>query len=379
MKVVHIVPNIGSESAGPTYSVPRMCESLEREGIEITLTSLAVEGTPNYKFLKTFRQDLHCLTKLGFSSELFKWLDRQAKKNQLKIYHSHSLWMMPNVYPGWAAKGSRVKLMVSPRGTLSAYALGINKWVKKLFWIFLQGPVVRQASCLHATADSEYKDMRALGLTQPICIIPNGIDVPEFKPKISNSNHRTLLYLGRIHPKKGLMNLLYAWAQVESRFPFWKLKIIGPNEGNHLRDLLNLCDQLSIKRVDISGPLYGEEKLNAYRDASLFVLPTHSENFGMTVAESLAAGTPVIVTKGAPWSEIANKNAGWWVDIGVTPLVECLHQAMSMSNEYLNEMGVAGREWMIKDYSWDAIAYEMAMVYRWMIQGGKPPKSVVLT
>lgn len=378
MKVVHIIPNIGREAAGPTYSVPRICKSLLGKGVEVTLTTLVDRDTPNYDFIKAFRQDLHFLKRLGFSSELLEWLRSQAKKNESKIYHSHSLWMMPNVYPGWASKGLKVKLIISPRGTLSAYALNINKWVKKLFWIFLQGPVVRQASCLHATAESEYRDIRALGLTQPVCIIPNGIDVPAFEPKQSNLNHRTLLYLGRIHPKKGLINLLHAWAQVENHFPDWKLKIIGPNEISHLADLLKLRDKLSLERVEITDPLYGEDKLNAYRDAEIFVLPTHSENFGMTVAESLAAGTPVIVTKGAPWPEIGIKNAGWWVDIGVEPLVCCLRQALSMESADLVKMGANGRRWMIESYSWDAIACEMAMVYRWMLEGGMPPKSVVL-
>jgi glycosyltransferase involved in cell wall biosynthesis len=379
MRVVHIVPNIGREAAGPTYSVPRICESLLREGVEVTLTTLVDRGAPNYNFIKAFRQDLLFLKRLGFSSEFLEWLRSQAKKNEFKIYHSHSLWMMPNVYPGWAVKGSQVKLIISPRGTLSAYALKINRWVKKLFWIFLQGRVVRQASCLHATAESEYRDIRALGLKQPVCIIPNGIDVPEFEPKQSNLNQRTLLYLGRIHPKKGLINLLHAWAQIENHFPNWKLKIIGPNEGNHLADLLNLRDELALKKIEIIGPLYGKDKLTAYREADLFVLPTHSENFGMTVAESLAAGTPVIVTKGAPWSQIANKNAGWWIDIGIEPLTRCLHQALSLGGEDLANMGVNGRRWMLESYSWDAIASEMASVYQWMIEGGTLPKSVVLT
>ena len=316
---------------------------------------------------------------MGFSRPMFSWLRQVATSGEASIFHINSLWMMPNLYPGWAAKRTSVKLIISPRGTLSLYALNINKWLKRLFWILLQGPVVRQASCLHATAESEYKDIRALGLMQPVCIIPNGIDVPDFLPKQDNSNQKTLLYLGRIHPKKGLINLLNAWAQVQSHFPNWTLKIVGPNEGNHLADLLNLRAKLSLSKVEITGPVYGEEKLKAYRDADLFILPTHSENFGMTVAESLAAATPVIVTKGAPWPEIGNRNAGWWIDIGVEPLVECLHQAMSMTNIDLNKMGIAGRDWMIESYSWDAIAHEMALVYRWMLNGGSTPKSVVLT
>jgi glycosyltransferase involved in cell wall biosynthesis len=378
MKVIHIIPTIHEEAAGPSYTVPRLCKALEKVGIEIELGVLGASGKHSLDFIRSFLPSKH-FNKLGFSGAMFSWLKQIAVNGETSIFHSHSLWMMPNIYPGWAARGSNVKIMVSSRGTLSPYALNINKWIKKLFWIFLQGPVVRQASCLHATALSEYNDLRALGLTQPVCIIPNGIDIPDFRSKNRNSKQKTLLYIGRIHPKKGLINLLHAWAHVENNFPDWRLKIIGPNEANHLIDLINLHDRLALKKVEMIGPLYGEDKLNAYREADLFVLPTHSENFGMTVAESLAAGTPVIVTRGAPWSGIITNNAGWWIDIGIEPMVNCLKYALSLPGEDLIKMGMAGREWMIESYSWDFIAREMASVYQWLVDGGKPPKSVILT
>jgi len=316
MKVFHIVPTIHEEAAGPSYSVPRLCEFLRKEGIDIELDILEAKQKPLLDFIKTFRPS-KIFKKLGFSGAMFSWLKNIASNGQTSIFHIHSLWMMPNIYPGWAARGSSVKLIISPRGTLSPFALNINKWLKKIFWICLQGPVVRQASCLHATAKSEYFDIRALGFSQPVCIIPNGIDVPEYKKSTNNLNKRTLLYLGRLHPKKGLSNLLKAWGQVESHFPNWNLKIVGPSELNQLSELINLANEMSLERVEFFDSLYGEEKLNAYRQADLFILPTYSENFGMTVAESLAAGTPVIVTKGAPWPEIEDRNAGWWIDIGV--------------------------------------------------------------
>lgn len=376
MKVIHIIPSINSEAAGPSYSVPRLCDALQKNQINISLLSLDL--SVNIPFAFSFVSSPF-FKKIGISGQMLSWLQMAARSGDVSIFHVHSLWMMPNVYPGWAARGTNVNLIISPRGTLSVYALNINKWAKKIFWKFVQAPIVRQASCLHATAESEYKDIRKLGLKQPVCIIPNGIDVPELRIKRSKFNHKTILYLGRIHPKKGLINLLQAWSQVEDVFPNWKLKIIGPDEKNHTKDLLKLSDRLLLKRFEISGPLYGANKLSAYEDADLFVMPTHSENFGMTVAESLAAGTPVIVTKGAPWSEIVTKNAGWWIDIGVEPMVNCLKYALSMPGEDLIKMGIAGREWMIESYSWDAIAREMASVYQWLVDGGKPPKSVILT
>ena len=111
---------------------------------------------------------------------------------------------------------------------------------------------------------------------------------------------RQLFFLGRIHPIKGINNLLRAWQVVEHRFPDWDLLIVGPDNAGYMDEMQALAAHLRLERVAFGGPLYGEEKLRAYQAASLFVLPTHSENFGMTVAEALAAGTPAIVTQGAP-------------------------------------------------------------------------------
>jgi glycosyltransferase involved in cell wall biosynthesis len=187
-----------------------------------------------------------------------------------------------------------------------------------------------------------------------------------------------LLFLGRIHPVKGVDILLRAWHAVEHRFCDWELHIAGPDNGDYLTAMQALATQLRLERVIFLGPLFGEEKLRAYRAASLFVLPTHSENFGMTVAEALAAGTPVVVTKGAPWRGLEDQCAGWWIDIGVDPLAACLEQALAMPAKHLAEMGRNGREWMLRDYSWERIGAQFLATYGWLLDGGEPPAWVRL-
>ena len=196
--------------------------------------------------------------------------------------------------------------------------------------------------------------------------------------RTSAANRRTILFLGRIHPKKGIDNLLQAWHAVEHKYPDWDLKIVGPDNSGYLVDMQALCAQLKLTRVKFIDAVYGADKLQLYRDANLFVLPTHSENFGMTVAEALAAGTPAIVSKGAPWSGLEGNIAGWWIDIGVDSLVACLEKAMALSNAELMNMGESGRDWMIRSYSWDHIGQQMAAVYRWLVGGGSPPECVRL-
>jgi len=137
-----------------------------------------------------------------------------------------------------------------------------------------------------------------------------------------------------------------------------------------------LASKWKLKRVHFVGPLYGDAKLSAYRDAELFVLPSHSENFAVTVAEALAAGTPAIVTKGAPWSGLDTHRAGWWINVGVDSLVSALERAMAESPDELGQRGRVGREWMIQDFSWATIGIRMDQTYRWLIDGGKTPSWV---
>src|SRR5262249_49519240 len=148
--------------------------------------------------------------------------------------------------------------------------------------------------------------IRGAGLTNPIAVIPNGIELQQEMQELpeTESYRRIVLSLGRIHPKKGLPQLLHSWAAVESDHPDWSLRIIGPSEAGHADELHSIALALGLARVEIRGAVFDEAKWRAYRAADVCVMPTLNENFGLTVAEALAAGTPVITTKGAPWSRL---------------------------------------------------------------------------
>ena len=376
MRVIHVVPSIADEATGPAYSVVRLCESLTVEGQEITMASLGLSpmAVPP-SFLKAFPLKWGP-RRLGSSPAMHRWLSSQVSSGKVDILHNHSLWMMPNVYPGQVAKRLSVPLIVSPRGTMSAWAMRGGSSIKKLFWPLLQRPALAATTCFHATAESEYEDIRRLGFRQPVAIIPNGIDILNLPPKVYSSS-RTLLFLGRIHAKKGLDMLLPAWSVLQDRFPEWRLQIVGPDNGGYLTQMKCLASNLQLERIEFSGPLFGEQKHVAYSRADLFVLPTYSENFGISVAESLAAGTPAIVSKGAPWSGLEKKKAGWWIDIGIDSLVGCLENALGHSSDQLSEMGQRGRDWMESEYSWNQVGQQMAETYQWVVNGGNKPEFII--
>lgn len=364
MIILHTMPDIDNEASGPSYSVIRLCQSLIQSGEDSTVALIG--SNSKFEFLHSFNRGMGP-AKLGNSPDMLNWLQNKVRKGEVDIVHNHSLWMLPNVYPGWATKGTRIPYLVSPRGTLSPWAMSSGSSIKKLFWPLVQRPSIAHASCFHATSEAEILDIRMLGFKQPIALIPNGIDLPmSNKSNIKDSSRKTLLYLGRLHPIKGLDFLLHAWSFLQLEFPNWDLRIVGPIDNINAQALINLSLNLSLKRVNFSGPAYGTDKFDAYRSSHLYVLPTHSENFAVTVAESLACGTPVVVSQGAPWHGLLENNAGWWPAIGMEPLLESLRSAMSTDDEKLLSMGINGRNWMANDFSWNRIANQMILLYKWL-------------
>jgi glycosyltransferase involved in cell wall biosynthesis len=377
MRVIHIVPAIAEEGSGPSYSVVRLCESLIEVGADVTLAAMNLSATRSSPpFVRLFPMGLGP-RRAGRSPKMYRWLKNEVAGGSVDVLHSHGMWQMNAAYPGWAAQGHGAQLIVSPRGAFSRWAMAYGSRVKRLFWPLVQRPALAHASCFHTTAEAEYDDIRRLGFRQPVALLPNAVDVPPVPGK-PTSGARTLLFLGRVHPVKGIDILLHAWSQVMERHPEWRLSIVGTDaaygaQDRYLEMMKALTATLGLKRVQYGNPCYGEGKWAAYREADLFVLPTHSESFGMTVAESLAAGTPVIVTKGAPWKGLTTHQSGWWIDLGVEALVGALEQAMCQPRTDLAQLGANGRQWMIDEFSWHSVAAKMALTYQWLTRGGDIP------
>jgi len=290
----------------------------------------------------------------------------------------HGLWMMPNVYPARHATGRGAKLLLSPRGMISAEAMGFSAVPKWLFWTLLQDRAVSSVDCFHATADAEADSIRAMGFKQPIAIVPNGIDLPPVTAA-GAGKRKEIVSLGRIHPKKGLDRLVAAWALIAPSFPQWRLRIVGPDEAGHRAELTAQAANLRVERLSIEPAAIGGDKWRMLSEASLFVLPTRNENFAMTVAESLACGTSVICTKGAPWAGLDAERCGWWIEHGVEPLANAMRCAMALPAGTLAAMGQRGRDWMERDLGWDNIGRRMLAVYSWLQGTGDRPSEVRLS
>ena len=194
-----------------------------------------------------------------------------------------------------------------------------------------------------------------------------------------NRIKKQVLFLSRIHPKKGIEILLDSWKQMVKSFPDWKLLIVGNGDANYINGLNEkiINDDLD-NNVSILPPAFGKDKYNLYVDSSVFVLPTYSENFGMVIAEALSCGLPVITTTGTPWESINEEKAGWWIDMSKESLTETLAKAMGTQPEALYEMGQRGARMVRESYDYIQVSKKMELTYKWILKRGNVPDFVIL-
>jgi glycosyltransferase involved in cell wall biosynthesis len=373
MRLTHAVPRIDQEAAGPSYSVPRLCQALAARGHAVDLVCIAARGDiPGVRL--ALHKEWPVLRRFEVSTSAARTLSRRAA--EVDIVHNHSLWSMVNVACGLVVPGRHAKLVTSPRGTLSPWALRRSRNLKALLKP-LQWRALERADLLHATSDMELAEIRVLNLSAPVAVVPNGIDIPGPMAAETPAGLRTLLFLSRIHPKKGIERLLRAWQVLQRSHAEWRLSIVGRGEPHDVEQVKALANALTLERVDFPGPMYGKERTAAYRSADLFVLPSHSENFGMVVAEALAHGRPVVASKGTPWQDLEREACGWWVDHDVESLAAALDRAMQLPRSELLQWGERGRRWMQRDFSWESVAKKLEAAYGWVLRGsGEPPPCV---
>jgi glycosyltransferase involved in cell wall biosynthesis len=294
---------------------------------------------------------------------------RYLRESEHEIVHGHGLWMLPALYAGLAPVPGRL-FVISPRGMLADAAMRRGTLRKRAFAALVQRRALGAARLWHATCMAEAAEIRAAGFTQPVAVVPNGIALP---PARARRERREVLALARLHPKKGLDRLVDAWAQVEREETSrgWWLTLAGPDEAGTRARLAAQAARLGLGRVRFTGPLYGAEKSARLARAAVFALPSLNENFGMAAAEALAAGTPVIASRGTPWSGLEAERCGWWVPGSRDALAGALRAALALPPAARAEMGARGRRWMARDFGWPRQAEALAAAYEWARAGAR--------
>lgn len=354
LRIVQSIASIGPAKGGPARTVPALHDALVRAGVGSRLLS----------------------TETCTPTSLPAALRREVRAGRLDLLHDHGVWLYTNHLAARRARAAGVPRIVSTRGMLSPWALGYRSLKKRLAWSLYQQDDLRTAAVLHVTSPQEGADVRELGLDQPIAVIPNGVQVPPLVQRnAAQIGRRQALFLSRIHPVKGVLNLITAWSV--ARPENWELVIVGPAEPSHRREVLRAIDDHDLSAsVALRDEVTESDKWTLHQRADLFVLPSFSESFGAAIAEALAVGVPVIATRGAPWAVLSEQACGWWIDIGVRPLVEAIREATAMTDAQRRAMGSRGRAYVSHHLSWDTIARDMTATYSWMVGRGARPACV---
>ena len=296
-------------------------------------------------------------------------LARALEASRADILHVHSIWMYPSVVARrWA--GETRPCVVSPHGLLKPQALRNSQWKKRLAAMLYENEHLRHAACLHALNAAEAEAFRAYGLRNPICVIPNGTTLRNDVIREQSSRSNSILYLGRIHPLKGLRNLVKAWGTVrgDAAASGWRLTIAGWDQNHHLSELVRLADQLGVSSsIDFLGPQFDADKDRCMAAASAFILPSESEGLPISILEAWSWGLPVLMTRECNLSEGAEAGAAIIVDRDTNSIAAALRQLFSMTDRERVEMGRNGRHLVEERYQWHRIAGAMTEVYDWIL------------
>lgn len=368
MKVLHYIPSIAQDQGGVAAYLSILSGELGKR-CELVIATCVQQGNLPMKNCKVVDLEGFTFTDAGLglswgNMRRFAALCESILETERPdIVHINGIWSLDR----WLMQRQALKLgiptYVMPHGMLEPWILHRHYWTKKLPALMLyEKKALRSAKCLVATAESEKKNLLKLKMNDAdIPVIANGIDVSGIPMKDDWSIRKKILYVSRIHVKKGIEMLLDVVGSISDRLQNYEIVIAGEGEPEYVMALKEKAAASGLN-VNFVGGVYGEDKWKTFQDADFFVLPTNSENFGYVIAESLACGTPVITTKGTPWEDV-DPTCGCWIERTEENLRQAMEKMMEKTPEELEAMGRAGRKLIEENYSARKMAEELMRVY----------------
>ncbi len=356
MKVFLAGTSLRTDYGGPAYSVSRLGVELAKAGICVGF------WTPDGSSLTSPLLNDSRVTRLSGSL-----VDALKAFGRADVIHDNGLWLPHNHRIAVIAGELSTPRVVSMRGMLEPWAFRHKGLKKKAAWTLYQRYDLSRAIFHHAAAEPEASGIERFALNVPVRVIPNGIDIPgnsasNVRCPPTSEPARTALFLGRLYPVKGLPMLIEAWSR--ARPGGWKLRIAGPDEAGHKRELVAAVEREGLREVvTFAGRVEGEAKARELTGADVLILPSLSESFGVVVAEALAYGVPVLTTTATPWNELSTQGCGWLVEPNVNAIERGLRTVTSLDQATLSRMGIAGKEFASRRFSWDHIAKNFIQLY----------------
>ena len=391
MQTLHIIENIDNSYGGPAKSVPFLIKYLNKIDINNKIISIKLKNLETNDICQN--SGIEILSAKHEGPPVFRYSSKFCQKieselNNKTIIHTHSLWNYPPYCAYRLSLKHKVPLIVSIRGNLYDWNLKKSRWKKRVALKLFQMDMFKKAACLHATEENELKAIRKLGIKTPVALIPNGIEMSEFKSLQDKLRARDylkidlkkkyILFMSRIYSKKGLEFLVQAFLKLYEEYPEWELLIAGPIYDQKYFDRINrmIKQKNATGKIHFFGMVSGQKRLNLFAAANLFVLPAHTENFGMVIGEAMAAKLPVITTTGTPWKVLEERQCGWWIALSHRNIYTALEEAMGKSEYELRSMGEKSYEIVKNNFSWEEVAFKMKEVYLWALGSATKPEWV---
>lgn len=371
IKVAHICDGIGLSSFGIGEYIKALFFRFQSESVSFSLHTR--RNTIGYSQVELARAILREEERLfqcsiyGVFSVFFA-----LRRHGCNVIHVHGIWSPLSLI----RCGASIKI-ISPHGMLSKEALAIRSVRKRLYLNLIFRLFTRKNDLFHVTSKAEARAVRAAGFKNPIFILPGGIGWKVYRPVQLSERLRRVVYIGRVTQIKGLEGLIDAWCKISTSYSEWQLVIMGPGDRHYLQSLKERVPNESLKQVSFCDPLYSDEKFKFLRTCSLFVLPSHSENFGFTVLEALSSGVPVISSIGTPWESLVEAGVGWHVANDKETLSRALAEALELGIDGLHLMGLSASIWSNANFQWETLAEEMVQFYEWSKLGGTPPSRIL--
>ena len=373
MKILSFISSLDLNGGGPSRSVPMLVKGLAELGVDVTLMTIRSKNM-NIHALEGTTAKLKVLEPSFSRKEIAQYL----KSEKFNLIQIQSMWDLPYHKVMVEARRLGIPYIVTPRGMLEPWSLSQRKWKKKLAWWLYQCNDVQESVCVFTTAKMEADHISNLGITTSRAVIPNGIETDSYPCKTSvDIVKKQVLFLSRIHVKKGIEILFDAWKRIHSEFADWQLFVVGNGEAEYIQSLENRVECLGLKdSIKILPPVYGNDKILLYQESALFCLPSFSENFGLVIAEAMSCGTPVITTTNCPWDILNETNTGWCIDLSVDNLEYALREALSMNLTELYDMGQRASKLIRDNFDYRSVARKSLCLYEWLLGGGNKPAFV---
>ncbi len=383
---LNVVSHIDLRYGGICATTPGLCRALSATG-RWNSGTVALAGPEETSPFQSGDGDL-----LRLPPGRLRWMTSTVLNRQLRerieaadIVHVHGLWEEHCAVACSLARSLRKPYVVSAHGMLESWAVREKRWKKAAYAGLIERRNLRGAACLRAVTAAEIDDYRSFGLADaPFAVVPHGLDPPppigpnaffERYPQVAG--RPIVLFLSRLHPKKGLDLLFRAWPAVRAQHPDAQLVVAGPDSDGTQTGLLAMVREAGTESsVTFTGMLGGDLKWSAFAAATLFVLPSHSENFAVAISEAMAISVPLIVTRQCNRPEVAECGAGWIIEPDVRQLTHTICEALSMDDAGRAAMGRNGCRLARETLSWPAIGENLAGVYEWILGCGPQPGCV---